>query len=90
MTDLGVVIGDVVGEAYSINNRGQVVGYSISDVNDINTSHALLWRNGVMTVLQTRIPAGSGWTLLQAGRGQIEGSGLHNGVYRAFLLTPVP
>jgi hypothetical protein len=47
-----------------------------------------------MTVLQTRIPAGSGWTLLVAGGinsgGQIDGWGIHNGNYRAFLLNPVP
>jgi hypothetical protein len=34
------------------------------------------------------------WTLLQAGginnRGQIDGFGVHNGNYRAFLLTPAP
>jgi hypothetical protein len=45
-----------------------------------------------MTDLGTKIPANSGWTLLVAGGinngGQINGWGIHNGNYRAFLLTP--
>jgi hypothetical protein len=48
----------------------------------------------VATLLQTKIPAGSGWTLLVAGGinnlGQINGYGIHNGNYRGFLLTPAP
>jgi hypothetical protein len=45
----------------------------------------------VITVLQTKI-TDSSWTLLVASginnRGQIDGWGIHNGNYRAFLLTP--
>jgi probable HAF family extracellular repeat protein len=93
MSDLGVLTGDLVGVAYSINERGQVVGSSGSSSNPTDfTTHAFLWENGVMTDLQTRIPANSGWKLVVAGginnRGQIDGYGIHNGNYRAFLLTP--
>ena len=93
LMDLGVLSGDVDGAALGINNRGQVVGYSDSDPNDITMYHAVLWENGGMTSLQTKIPAISGWTLLQAmginSRGQIVGYGIHGSFYRAFLLTPV-
>jgi hypothetical protein len=51
-----------------------------------------MWEKGEMIDLQTRIPADSGWTLLAAlginERGQISGFGIHDGQYRAFLLTP--
>jgi probable HAF family extracellular repeat protein len=95
MNDLGVAKGDGYGVAYGVNNLGQAVGYSsASSSSDLNASHALMWQNGVITVLQTAIPANSGWTLLQAGAinnlGQITGFGIHNGNYRGFLLTPTP
>jgi probable HAF family extracellular repeat protein len=44
--DLGVLSGGVSSEAYAINNRGDVVGYS-----DDGNYHAFLWSNGVMTEL---------------------------------------
>jgi hypothetical protein len=53
---------------------------------------ATLWTNGTATDLNTLIPEGSGWTLLEArgvnARGQIVGTGVRNGDERAFLLTP--
>ena len=53
---------------------------------------AFLYRAGRMEDLNTLIPAHSGWVLQEAqginDRGQIGGSGLHNGQKRAFLLTP--
>jgi probable HAF family extracellular repeat protein len=93
LTDLGNFGADVYGTAVDINSRSQIVGYSAGDPNDMLTYHALLWENGVMTNLQTKIPAVSGWTLLGASgineHGQIVGVGLHNGFLRACLLTPV-
>jgi len=93
MTGLPIPSGHLYGLAQSLNDRGQAVGFSLTDFSDLTTNHALLWENGVMTDLQTTIPAGSGWTLLQAcginARGQISGFGLHNGQIRAYLLTPV-
>ncbi len=93
LTDLGTLAGDVGGVANDINDRGQAVGFAATNLSDITTYHALLWEKGRVTNLQTRIPAGSGWTLLQAAginnRGQIVGYGIHGMYYRACLLTPV-
>lgn len=93
LIDLGVADGDVFSAALSINIQGQVVGYSGSDPDDITKDHALLWANGVMTDLQTKIPAGSGLTIIMAlginDGGQIVAQGILNGTLRAVLLTPV-
>ena len=91
LTDLGMLGGDTFGLAVDINNKGQIVGVSYTDPNDWTTYHALLWENGAITNLQTKIHDSS-WQLLEAGgineQGQIVGEGLHNGVLRAFVLTP--
>jgi probable HAF family extracellular repeat protein len=94
LTDLGYPVGDVFGVAADINNHGQIVGLSAGDPSDWTTYHALLWQNGRMINLQTKIPANSGWQLLWAlginDRGQIVGVGFHQatGNLRACLLTP--
>jgi len=92
LVDLGTLPGDTFSEANGINDEGAVAGFSAGDPGDITTWHALLWRNGRMVDLQTRIRPGTGWTLLAASginnRGQIDGIGIHNGQFRAFLLTP--
>jgi probable HAF family extracellular repeat protein len=85
---------DAVGYAWSLNNCGQIVGFSGSwlSANDIHGLHALLWEDGRMIELQTQIPANSGWKLRKAtsinDQGQIAGFGQLNGKMRAFLLTP--
>jgi probable HAF family extracellular repeat protein len=92
LTDLGYPTGDVFGVAADINHKGQIVGLSASDPNDPTTYHALLLEKGKMTDLQTKIPAHSGWQLVWAlginERGQIVGTGLLHGNFRACLLTP--
>jgi probable HAF family extracellular repeat protein len=92
MTSLPIPSGHIYGPAQSINSRGQMVGFSLTDPSDLSTNHTLFWEDGAMTDLQTTIPAGSGWKLLQAcginNSGQISGFGIHNGQIRAFLLTP--
>ncbi len=89
MTDLGTLPGDVSSEAFGITDHGQVFGVSCSN----SQCRAAMWDAGTVTDLGTLISAASGWQLFdaQAGnaRGQIVGDGLHNGMFRAFLLTPV-
>jgi probable HAF family extracellular repeat protein len=75
-----------------INNNGVVVGqYRDQDIWPYN---AILWQNGIMTDLNTLIPADSGWELWDAScindLGQIAGFGSFNGQYSYFLMTPVP
>jgi probable HAF family extracellular repeat protein len=93
ITDLGNFGDDPFGCAFTINDCGQIVGFSGADLSDVTTAHALLWETGRMINLQTQIPANSGWVLQQAvginDQGQINGFGLHNGKIRAFLLTPI-
>jgi hypothetical protein len=54
---------------------------------------AFVFTGGVAYDLNTLIPSGSGWVLNDAvainDAGQIAGTGFHNGLQRAFLLTPV-
>ncbi len=96
LTILGVLPGDVAAFATGINNRGQVVGNNVDSGN--NWSHGFIWQNGVMTDLNTLIPADSNLFIISASnineRGQISGmatvqSGPHAGDIHAFLATPV-
>ncbi|MBL8878111.1 MAG: hypothetical protein JNG88_03235 [Phycisphaerales bacterium] len=83
-TDLGT-LGSVDSYACAVNERGEIVGTS----ND----RAFIWFGGLMTDLNTRIPAGSGWRLSRAAAinnaGVIVGSGWHDGYPKAFMLTPM-
>lgn len=67
-----------------INNVGQVVGE--------REGHAFLYSGGQRFDLNTFISPAAGWQLTAANdindAGQIVGEGLHNGLRRAFLLTP--
>ena len=87
--DLGTFGGTESG-ANSINNSDQVVGYA-DTVDD--EARAFLWENGQLMDLNDLIPENSAWELWNAqginDRGQIVGTGLHDGQFRAFFLTPV-
>lgn len=89
ITDLGEIPGFPGGSATSINNLGQVVG--ISESLD-GRNHPFLYSNGSIVDLNSLLPSGSGWELLQAhgidDRGDIVGYGTLNGVEQAFLLRP--
>jgi probable HAF family extracellular repeat protein len=84
-------LGGAQSEAYSINDAGQVVG--MAQVKG-DKPHAFLYADGKMIDLNGLLPPGSEWELQAArdinNRGQIVGWGLHEGVTRAFLLTPKP
>src|SRR5215208_6925166 len=93
--NLGTLPGGVNSGAFDINNAGEVVGYSDGNLG----TRAIRWvpstangTSGVMTDLNTLIPANSGWTLMRArainNSGQIVGDGLRGNVNRGFLLTP--
>jgi probable HAF family extracellular repeat protein len=90
MTDLGALPGDVFSLANSVNNRGQIVGFS-QDASFNST--ALLWQHGVMTDLNALIPPGSHFFLQEAlginNRGQIVGYGIEPGQVfpHGYLLT---
>ena len=81
--DLGAPAGSN-SAAYAINGAGTIVG--------VANYHAAIWTSGTLTDLNTLIPAGSGWELQVASSispgGRIAGWGTHNGMYRAFILTP--
>ena len=73
--------------ANAVNSLGQVVG----DATDADgNSHAFLWQNGVLTDLNSLLPADSGWELQSAwlinDSGRIVGVGIHNGWPEAFIL----
>lgn len=85
-------LGGRSGSAESINDYGQIVGYSETSKNE---TRAFIYNNGTMTNLNTLIPPNSNWTLNIASdindKGQIVGYGKNPaGQTRAFLLTPVP
>lgn len=90
LRDLGT-LGGAISAATAINASNQVVGYSY--LRTAAVTHAVFWSaSGGMLDLNRMLPANSGWELTYAAgindRGQIVGTGLHNGTVRAFLLTP--
>jgi probable HAF family extracellular repeat protein len=89
--DLGTLAGGTYSVAFAINDSSVVVGYS--NTAD-NAPHAIIWTSSShMKDLNSLIPAGSPWTLINANAinnvGQITGYGSKNGYNHAFLLTPV-
>ncbi len=90
---IGTVDSIQYSQANAINAAGQVVGTADPLCSPCVAPKAWFWQQGgTITALDTLLPAGSGWTLQQANgindRGQIVGTGLHNGHQHAYLLTP--
>ena len=90
MQDLGVLNGDFNSGAIAINDRSEVVGVSNDEKGNLR---AFLWRNGLMTDLDTLVGSDSPLYLLFAAginnRGEIVGFGAtKTGDVHAFLATP--
>jgi probable HAF family extracellular repeat protein len=75
--------------AEAINSSDDIVGTSLDSSGDY---HAFIDVNGVMTDLNSLIPATSGWDLINAdginNAGDIVGFGDNDGLLEAFELTP--
>jgi probable HAF family extracellular repeat protein len=89
LKDLGTIGGSTsTSWGFGINDSGVVVGQSTFG----GTYHAFVYSNGKMQDLNKLIPAGSGWTLIEAdginNSGQIVGTALKGSEEHAFLLTP--
>lgn len=80
-TDLGVLAGDCISQAFAINSKGQIVGNSLSC--DGSTLRLFLWEKGSMVDLNTLIPSNSGLQLVETfainDRGEIAGNGVPRG-----------
>lgn len=87
----GTALLTVAACCHTLNDKGEVVGFYI-DSTGTNMS-AFHWQNGQMVDLNTLLPAGSPWYLVQAcsinAAGQIAGLGVINGELHAYLATPV-
>jgi len=85
--DLGT-LGGGTSSAKAINNRNQVIGNS---ANADSVQRAFLSENGVMTDLNTRLPAGSNWELTSArfinDNQQVVGEGIYEGQPAWYLLS---
>jgi probable HAF family extracellular repeat protein len=94
MRDLGTLPGDAVSAGLGINSKGDVIGNSVSPPGPpMGNPRPFLWKNGVMTDLNTLIPADSPLQLLTASSindlGQITGFGVTSGgEIHAFLASP--
>jgi probable HAF family extracellular repeat protein len=92
MHDLGTLPGTDNSKAWNIDEQGSVVGDATSA--DGSLTRAFIWSavHG-MRDLNDLLVNPSGWELQSArsinSAGSIVGHGLHDGVLRAFLLTPV-
>jgi probable HAF family extracellular repeat protein len=88
--DLGSLASDGNARATAINDQGDVVGSSMTAS---HVQHAFVWSGGVISDLNEKISAESGWTLSEATgintAGQIVGVGSLDGERSAFLLNPV-
>jgi len=93
MRDLGAFQGSILtvtGCCHTINDAGQVVGFAIDPSFNMT---AFVFQNGTITDMNTLLPQGSPWYLLQASSvnnaGQIIGFGIINGEVHAYLASPV-
>ena len=91
MRDLGVLLGDTDSIAFGLNDKGEVVGGSLSQ----SSARAFLWQNGMITDLNSLVTPGSTPLYLLLGndinsRGEIATYAFDqsNGEYHAALVIP--
>jgi len=76
--------------ARGINNRGEVVGGSLTEGDE--SYHGFVYRNNRLFDLNAMLEPGTGWELIQAfainNRGEILGVGARGGQDRIVLLRP--
>lgn len=82
LTDLPPLTGDTKSDAFDINDRGQIVGYSSGISNGVETRRAVLYENGVPKELTPLLTTTTGWILRTAtainNNGEIAGVGAYN------------
>lgn len=88
MKEIGTAGGEY-SAGFALNDRDEVVGMT----GRVDGQYvAFLWKNGVLTDLNTLLPPGTGWVLVRAWdideHGVIVGEGRLNGESRAFMLAP--
>lgn len=86
---LPLLAGDIAGSATSINNHGQIVGYSNDASGDL---HPWIWQNGMTVNLNSLIEPGSGFTGTLALAFDINDAGVITGQtssQQAFIAVPV-
>lgn len=96
MRDLGTLAGDNISAGLGMNNLGDIVGASIAGPDPLSgLPKAVLWHKGVITDLNTVVPANTSLFLLTAFMindvGQVVGFGvdLNTSEVHGFLATPV-
>lgn len=96
MQDLGTLPGDNISAGLGMNNLGDIVGASIAGPDPLSgVPKAVVWHKGVMTDLNTVVPADTSLFLLTAfminDAGQVVGFGvdLNTSEVHGFLATPV-
>jgi uncharacterized membrane protein len=92
--DIGTINAATIIIAGALNIFDVVVGtYSTNNTIGIGAGFAFIWSQGKIADLNSFLPTASGWVLNGATGindfGQIVGNGVHNGLDRAFLLTPI-
>jgi probable HAF family extracellular repeat protein len=93
LTDLGFLPDSQFSKPLSVNAQLQVVGVSGgAEQHHGMPVRAFLWEDGTMIDLNSLLPPNSGWMLSDAQDindvGEIVGTGLRNGQFRAYLLSP--
>ena len=92
LSTIPLSLGGTYSQALDMNGIGHVVGYAYLPGNAVQ--RAFVFKDGVVTDLNTLISPNSGWTLTAArainDSGQIVGQGILNNQQRAFLYTPTP